>query len=101
MWRGFTDLLKTLADRMEIRADKEGLLSISIEDKDPKRAAAMVQFALDELSRVNMELQTTYNQYLARVLDPKLQPLVLTPLLEAKADVNLRDWFGQVTNAEL
>ena len=69
-----TDILKTVENRMEIRATKEGLLSISIEDQDPGRAAEMVQFCLDELGRVNMELQTTYNQYLARILDPPMTP---------------------------
>ena len=69
-----TELLKKVAERSEIRATKEGLLSINIEDQDPKRAAEMVQFCLDELGRVNIEMQTTYNQYLARVLDPPIVP---------------------------
>jgi len=69
-----TELLKKVENRSDIRASKEGLLTISIEDQDPKRAAEMVQFCLDELSQVNIELQTTYNQYLARVLDPPIIP---------------------------
>jgi uncharacterized protein involved in exopolysaccharide biosynthesis len=68
------EVLESLRDRTDIRVTKEGLLSISVEDRDPKRAAAMVQCYLDELGRVNMELQTTYNQYLARVLDPPIIP---------------------------
>jgi hypothetical protein len=53
---------------------KEGLLSVSVQDRDPKRAAEMVQCYLDELARANADLMTTYNQYLARVLDPPMVP---------------------------
>jgi capsular polysaccharide biosynthesis protein len=69
-----SDIIEELQSRTDIRQNKEGLLSISVEDQDPKRAAAMVQCYLDELSRVNMELQTTYNLYLTRVLDAPIVP---------------------------
>jgi uncharacterized protein involved in exopolysaccharide biosynthesis len=69
-----TDILETLANRTEVRVTKEGLLSVSVQDPDPKRAAAMVQCYLDELAKANADLMTTYNQYLARVLDPPMVP---------------------------
>jgi uncharacterized protein involved in exopolysaccharide biosynthesis len=69
-----SDIIKELQARTEVRTTKEGLLSISVEDSSPKRAAEMVQCYLDELSRVNTELRTTYDQYLARVLDPPIPP---------------------------
>jgi len=69
-----SDVLDKLRSRTDIGVTKEGLLSIRVEDRDPQRAAAMVQCYLDELNRANMELLTTYNQYLARVLDAPVVP---------------------------
>lgn len=69
-----SDIIQELQSRTEVRTTKEGLLSISVEDQDPKRAAEMVQCYLDELGRVNTELRTTYDQYLARVLDAPVPP---------------------------
>ncbi len=69
-----SDILKKLERRTDVRVTKEGMISISVDDQDPQRAADMVQCYLDELSRMNMELQTTYNQYLSRVVDPPVAP---------------------------
>lgn len=69
-----SDTVEELQKRTDIRVTTQGMLSISVEDQDPKRAAAIVQCYLDELERMNMELQTTYNQYLARVVDRPLVP---------------------------
>jgi tyrosine-protein kinase Etk/Wzc len=69
-----TDILEELADRTEVKVTKDGLLTISVDDHNPQRAADMVQCYLDELNRVNVDLQTTYNLYLARVLDPPIPP---------------------------
>lgn len=69
-----SDTIEELQRRTDIRVTAQGMISISVEDRDPKRAAAMVQCYLDELERMNMELQTTYNQYLARVVDRPLAP---------------------------
>jgi uncharacterized protein involved in exopolysaccharide biosynthesis len=68
------EVIDALQDHSTILITKEGMLSISVEDRDPKRAAAMVQFYLDELARMNMELQTTYQQYLSRIADPPAVP---------------------------
>lgn len=68
------DIIEGLRNRTDIRVNKEGLLTINVEDRDPQRAAAMVQFMLDELQKINMEMLTTYNQYMARVLDKPIVP---------------------------
>lgn len=69
-----SDIVKELQSRTDVRTTKEGLLSISVEDSNPKRSADIVQCYLDELNRVNTELRTTYDQYLARVLDAPIPP---------------------------
>ena len=69
-----TDILDELGNRTDVKVTKDGLLTISVDDHSPQRAAAMVQCYLDELNRVNVDLQTTYNLYLARVLDPPMVP---------------------------
>ena len=68
------DILEELTDRTEVKVTKDGLLTISVDDHSPQRASDMVQCYLDELNKVNMDLQTTYNVYLARVLDPPIPP---------------------------
>lgn len=69
-----SEIIETLRGRMEVRVTENGLLSVSVEDRDPKRAAEMVRFCLEELDRINLSLQTTYHQYMARVLDPPAVP---------------------------
>ncbi|MBI5686447.1 MAG: hypothetical protein HZC54_15350 [Verrucomicrobia bacterium] len=69
-----SDILEKLGDRTDIRVTKEGLLSVSVQDHNPQRAADMVQCYLDELARANADLLTTYNQYVARVLDAPMVP---------------------------
>jgi uncharacterized protein involved in exopolysaccharide biosynthesis len=69
-----SDILEKLSDRTDIRVTKEGLLSVSVQDYSPQRAADLVQCYLDELARANADLLTTYNQYVARVLDPPMVP---------------------------
>lgn len=69
-----SEIIETLRGRMEVRVTENGLLSLSVEDRDPKRAAEMVRFCLEELDRINLSLQTTYHQYMARVLDPPAVP---------------------------
>jgi tyrosine-protein kinase Etk/Wzc len=47
---------KKLAGQSDIIAEREGLISISVEDKDPKRAAAMANAYVDELRKVTQHL---------------------------------------------
>jgi tyrosine-protein kinase Etk/Wzc len=46
--------LKTLGDRYDVKLAAEGTISVSVEDKDPKRAAAMAMGFLEELDRYNI-----------------------------------------------
>lgn len=50
------DARKDLADYSDIVAEKEGLISISVEDKDPKRAADMANAYVDQLRNMTQHL---------------------------------------------
>lgn len=53
------DALEDLQDHIELYVDNEyDYLSIEVIDKDPERAAAMANFMLEELNRVNNQLST-------------------------------------------
>jgi tyrosine-protein kinase Etk/Wzc len=45
-----------LEDRSNIRASKEGLITIEVEDEDPKRAAALANAYVDEVQKLNQAL---------------------------------------------
>lgn len=45
----YVDACKKLEERTEINPEKEGLISIQVEDRDPKRAAAIANAWVDEL----------------------------------------------------
>jgi tyrosine-protein kinase Etk/Wzc len=51
-----SDTRKDLSGYSDIIAEKEGLISISVEDKDPKRAAAMANAYVNELRNVTQHL---------------------------------------------
>ncbi len=50
---------KTLESRSEIVAEKEGLISISVTDRDPKRAAELANAYVEELHALNGNLAIT------------------------------------------
>lgn len=50
---------KRLADRTEISATKEGMITITVEDRDPKRAAALGNGYADELAVLSNRLAIT------------------------------------------
>lgn len=52
----YQDARKKLDARSYIVAEKEGLISISVDDHDPNRAAAMANAYVDELHNLNSEL---------------------------------------------
>jgi uncharacterized protein involved in exopolysaccharide biosynthesis len=52
----YQDARKKLENRSYIVGEKEGLISISVEDHDPSRAAAMANAYVDELHDLNAEL---------------------------------------------
>jgi len=53
------DARKELKSRSEIVASKEGIISISVTDRDPHRAAAMANAYADELYKLNQTLAVT------------------------------------------
>ncbi|MGZ4788955.1 MAG: GumC family protein [Terriglobales bacterium] len=51
---------KTLGKRTEVLEDrKSGVISLTVTDSDPRRAAAMAQAYLDEMNRLSAELNTS------------------------------------------
>jgi tyrosine-protein kinase Etk/Wzc len=52
----YQDARKKLDARTYIVSEKEGLISISVEDRDPNRAAAMANAYVDELHTLNSQL---------------------------------------------
>jgi hypothetical protein len=57
--RFMQDAVKDLARHYEVQADRRGHRDMSLEDRDPKRAAAMLQTYIDMLDRFNREVRTT------------------------------------------
>jgi len=55
----YQDARKKLEGRSEIIATKEGLISISVTDRDPKRAAEIANAYVDELHGLNQNLAIT------------------------------------------
>ena len=55
----YQDARKKLESRSEIIATKEGLISISVTDNDPKRAAEIANAYVDELHTLNQNLAIT------------------------------------------
>jgi uncharacterized protein involved in exopolysaccharide biosynthesis len=50
---------KILASQTKLVSEKEGMISVSVEDTDPKRAADIANSYLSELDRMNQELAIT------------------------------------------
>jgi tyrosine-protein kinase Etk/Wzc len=50
------DARNTLADRSDFKATKEGVLEISVDDREPKRAAAIANAYVDELQKLTQSL---------------------------------------------
>lgn len=55
----YDDTRKKLEKNSEIDPEKEGLISISVTDRDPVRAAAIANAWVDELARLNQSLALT------------------------------------------
>lgn len=54
-----SDARERLASYSDISDGKDGLIIISVEDKDPKRAASMANAYVDELSKITQSLAVT------------------------------------------
>lgn len=57
--KDMTDARKTLADHTDIVSEKTGMISISVEEKDKKRAADMANAYVEELRRLTKGLALT------------------------------------------
>jgi uncharacterized protein involved in exopolysaccharide biosynthesis len=55
----YQDARKVLEKRSEIDPEKEGLISIQVSDRDPKRAAAIANAWVDQLGTLNQSLALT------------------------------------------
>ena len=55
----YQDARKILEKRSEINSEKEGLISIQVSDRDPRRAADMANAWVDELRDLNQRLALT------------------------------------------
>jgi tyrosine-protein kinase Etk/Wzc len=55
----YMDAQKELEDNSKIVTGKDGIITISVEDLDPKRAAAMANAYVDELENLTLTLATT------------------------------------------
>ncbi len=53
------DARRRLADQTEISAGKDGVISISVDDHDPRRAAALANAYVDELEQLTKTLNMT------------------------------------------
>lgn len=56
------DARKALANNSQITAGKDGLITIEVDDHDPKRAAAMANAYVEELAKLNGSLALTEAQ---------------------------------------
>lgn len=57
--RKLIDARKTLESRTSVTSRKEGLITISVEDRDPKRASDLANAYSEELSKLNQDLAVT------------------------------------------
>lgn len=57
--RTLVDARKRLEDQVRFQTAKDGLIRIGVEDRDPKRAAAIANGYVDELQRLNSRLALT------------------------------------------
>jgi len=75
------DVYKHLAKRINIKVSrKDQIISVSVEDKDPKRAADMANTYLDALDRINRTVNITEGQRKRIFLEKRLK--------EAKNDLS-------------
>ena len=66
------DARKTLSSMVSINKSKEGVISISVEDKNPKRAAAIANAYVEELDRVNKNMTMTAGRRMRIFVEKRL-----------------------------
>jgi tyrosine-protein kinase Etk/Wzc len=91
--KDMTDTRKKLADYTEIISEKEGFISIAVEDKQKKRAAEMANAYIEELRNLNKGLAVTessqrrlfYEQQLGQAKDELANAEVALTLAQHKS----------------
>ncbi len=78
---------KHLASATEVRAGKDGLITIQVEDKNPKRAASIANAYVDELFQLNGNLAITDAQQ-RRLFFEKQRKAALESLKNAQAELS-------------
>ena len=94
---------KTLESRSDIVAEKEGLISISVTDRDPGRAADLANAYVDELHELNGKLAVTeagqrhvfYQQQLDAEREALAQAEVVLKQMEEKSGLMQPDAQGR------
>ncbi len=66
------DTRKALDKRVHIEQSKEGIVSITVEDRNPERAADLANAFVEELDRVNKEVVTTSGKRMRVFLEKRL-----------------------------
>lgn len=67
------DARKTLKGMVKVAKAKEGIISVTVEDKDPQRAAAMANAFVEELDRINKGLTTTSGRRMRIFVEGRLK----------------------------
>lgn len=67
------DARKTLNGMVKVTKAKEGIVSITVEDKDPQRAAAMANAFVEELDRINKGMVTTSGRRMRVFVEGRLK----------------------------
>jgi tyrosine-protein kinase Etk/Wzc len=68
--------LMILLDRTKIAVEPEGIISLSYEDKDPQRAAAVANTYMDVLNKVNTENIVTKARFMREFIEGRLNETI-------------------------
>lgn len=94
------DTYKKLDDNLDIQAGKkDGIISITVEDKDPKRAAAMANAFVEELEKITIKMNVEGASKNKEFLDQRLvkAKVDLTAAEDALKAFQLRNKLLEVT----
>lgn len=66
------DAINTLNGMINIQKSKEGIISVTVEDKDPQRAATLANAIIEELDRINKGIVTTSGRRIRLFVEGRL-----------------------------
>jgi uncharacterized protein involved in exopolysaccharide biosynthesis len=87
--RFMEDAVKDLGSHVKFKLTDAGTIDMSLEDQDPKRAAAMLQAYIDQLDRFNREVRTTKGRRTRLFVEQRLTECKIDM---AKAEQTLADY---------